>query len=664
MIGTAYDTWFCKPKFGLEIRSAYKKHMTEWVNALSGMTQPEILYYYERLRSRQVDCLNSEYMKIGKIQFPVYFQVDAPPPIANPQQRNFHSMLVSTGFPLVPANDYCSIYPFEMVEEPVSLPWLAIPEIKGRKNVSYEMLANSDHYKICGMREKLDGIPFVGVSVHGQSYLVGSFWFPTRIPLAQVEWKVNTMQFSILYPYVPVPIKEGIFELMYHPIKGYNAGEALTFAEGVMLFVEAHGWIEEMRLKRVNTVEVEIVDGKLNGSEQHFMVEDGIWECSYENGVFFPLKCRPSKVPTLKLTEKLLALPTISALPTCAHPPTKVIYRSNFLYNVKEGKSSQIYPLEGLHLPESGSRYEWGYYGNWEFKQGEVKDRRFYFKREFIDPKSVNQKTFCFWNSPIFYSTSANWGLVQGGVLCSSMPKQDTGPGVALLSILGTTVGVVAESGKLYTLPGGKLESREAAWDGLNREMNEELPPGWGFIDAVGPFVSERCTYFVSLKAIPGVLYRSPTFPDMHPCIKRIYSHFMENQKNLSTPVTVRFVETSVEKSNIYIGDFLNKPRTLQEMTLQFGTNWGHQVGKEGLKVFVLGRQVWKEESLKKHVDIENSTIGEYAPIVKKLMDLLPMRFDDLCQVLKFSSYELSHILDFLPTVEKENGVIDWDYTP
>jgi hypothetical protein len=654
MINSPYQQWFGTAIDGLEPRDAFKKHMTRWLDVLQGRPAAEVYYYYQRLKNRQVDSLNQKEIRIGALSFPVYFRVDAPPQISDHLQRNFHSMLISTGFPLCPANEIGFVYPFDMVEEPVDLPWLHVPMLQGRRNVSYEMLTNPKDYEFVAMREKKDGVPFVGVTLGGLHYLVGSFWFHVRFPCVQAEWLRNTAEFKVLYPYMPSTMHEGLFELTYSKPVPYRAKVATDYDEGVMIFVAHKGVVQECRLKRQNTCELLIKSTKVEGIDQIFEVPDGIWECAYREGMWYPLKERPGKVPMVRLSEKMLLQPTLLSLKATAHPPSKFLFVRNWVNNgnrLQRINSSEGFAQRSLF---SGGAVLWWFLYDWEFTEGEVSERRFHYKmsevvagKKGVAPDTIHTN----WSSAEYCALSQHSALVRGGERTNGpVLNEESQKGVALLSIRGTDIGVLSEAGKLYTLPGGKIKEQEKIWDALNRELNEELPPGWRQVEAYGPFVSGQCTYFVTMTELSGLVYRPSTSQEIHPYVRRVYDHWIADINQSSKNVFFEEAWKNFNPTCSYLDYFSTGPKSVYDMSTKYGPEWMKNTGTSAAfpPLVVLGKMVYLASAFataQKRVALVDKC---YAGKVEMLIDCPPKTFLEIMECWKTTETETKDLLKIL----------------
>jgi len=633
--------------------------MTEWAILISNKSENEIFYYYDRLKNRQVDSLSETEMKIGLMTFPVYFQVDEPPKIDDPLKRNFHSMLISTGFPLCPANELMSFYPFEKVEEPVQLDWLPKIEMKGRSNVSYEMVENTRDYTFIAMREKIDGIPFVGVTVHGEHYLVGSHWFSVRFPYEQVEWLEDTNQYKVLYPFISSPLMEGLREFYSNPIVPFSSEKALDYEEGAMIFVAKGDVVTECRIKKVNTVEMLVKDSKIEGQE--VFVADGIWECSHDSK-WKPLRPRPGKVASNRIVEKINLFPELMALKTTKHRLGDFEYEHSWRYD--NGQFVEIYRNEGFVQNKEG---RWVYAYKWANRVGEVHNKLFYFnmrtnvnyslqtkKQVLITSSDVNM---C---APVYLMISPCEAMVQGGFKVSEVPTKDNTSGVALLSFCGSDVGVVQEHGKLLTLPGGKIDPGEFVIDALNRELNEELKPGWHEIKAFGPFVSEGCTYFVMHGRQEGLLYIPPASNTVHPYVRRVVEHSQMEEVQPSKWKEVVFYETRKKEiiSKLSLEEFLQKPRHISEVITSFGQKWHLKDGAEDC--IVLGKEVWLLSKFKKEMlwerRVHNRANSKKMSLISRC---LPGTLEQIMRGTGFVEQELTPLLQAMP-IDLVSGFYRW----
>jgi len=674
MIGTPYEEWYRTPRDGIDAEEGYVLHMTKWSEVLNGLPESQIYYLYDRLKNCRVDSLSQTSMIIAGHSFPVYFRLDQQPKIDDVVARNFHCMLVSTNFPLCPANERFFIYPFDMVEEPVSLNWFEIPRIKGRSSITYEMLSNTKGYKFVGMRDKLDGICFMGVTLGGKHYMVGSFWFEVRFPIQQAEWIRNTQEFKVLYPVIPCPsLQEGIFLFVYHPVLNFDAREAQKYKEGVMIFVSKEDQVEEYRMKRYNSVELQITNNIVLEQILEKDYSDGVWECIKEGDKIVPLRPRPSKSVSSRIIEKLLLFPQLYSLAESAHPPNCILYRETTMFEVKQLSG---YPIpvrdhvEGIYCSDG----RWFYIFQWYFASGILFNKRFFFQKIITVPgvlSSKNNKHVVASNNT--FSTSKYLMVSPTEALCHTiysdghlpnLPDQGGERGTALLSIVAGDVGLVFESGKLYTLPGGKFDwEEESVFDCLERELNEELSPGWERIVAYGPYVSEGCSYFFTNKLVPGLTYMSSNLSCVHPYVRRVALAAQNEavQLQMSRSNLASFHESDKKLTHACLGEFLDDgPKSLSEVRKQFGSNWANDHDAQHSVVF--GNMVYSLEEFGRNRYIQqnmNNLINRDRAI--RMSRYLPCSFNTLVAKSGFDERVVNDLLLVMP-VERKDNQIHWKY--
>jgi len=257
----------------------------------------------------------------------------------------------------------------------------------------------------------------------------------------------------------------------------------------------------EYRVKYANTVEVEIEGGQVDGIHQHFGVPDGIYEVKLASQFkqLEIIRPRPMKQPEKRPLDKLMLQATVRAL-----PEPKYRYGHAIVQNVKE--SFEIYQHDFVQNVIYAEQL-----GHQAFRAWYYHDPRF----------GVDRKTF------EYVTTSSGSAICTIGEVCEPEKQPDDFEGVALVSLVAGYVGVVLEGGKEYTLPGGKFDPRqEVPFDALTRELTEELAPGWNMIPALGPFRSERCTFYVTTQFVKGLVYLHPTYSQVSTNVARIVSYF------------------------------------------------------------------------------------------------------------------------------------------
>jgi hypothetical protein len=612
------------------------KHITEWFSIVSKEAPNDIPYYYNRLLNCQFDSLSVDFICIDKLKFPVHFKMNEPPKdIVDPIQRNMHCMLVTTGFPLIPANQMGYIYPFEKVDEPVPLSWLpGLCPRRATKSLPHSCLGDP----VIAMRECLNATPFSGVSFFGRHFLIGSFWIETRVTIEQAEFLEAQREFRVMYPRLPVPISECGFTLKYHDPVPAHPSLVQSCPLGVTVFVASGPVVEEYKLKRQNTVDLRVVRGKIDGTEVMMPVEDGVWECS---------------LPDLKPIKRVARLPTISAVKAESLPVLSdkkafapISFAIEPTYKLVDGK---FYPecREGFHQ----SRGVWKYRADYQAHEGSECDRKFYFS-QFLPPQP-NSSVRNVANVQVedYMMISPTMALCKGGVVVPEIPKPVIRPGTALLLIRGTTVGLVQEGGKLLTLPGGKMEDGEDARAALNRELNEELPMNWGTIRAYGPYQSDLCTYYVREAEVDlKITFASPYNPSVSPWVRRVYEHYLSLSGNDKLAPINRFVESHTFPKMMECEDtlklYLRKPRTLVQLYAKFGTNWRTL----DVPMVCLGNLVYsREEAIRSQLTYLKITDRVHQQMAEIILPLLPATFQAIVAKTGFSNFDVSVCLQSMP---------------
>jgi hypothetical protein len=174
------------------------------------------------------------------------------------------------------------------------------------------------------MREKIDGVSFLGATIAGNHFVFGNYWLNVEFPYDQLELVPQTNEFRVLYPRIEGPIMDNGHYFQYHEIVPYDREVLNNYKEGVMLFVQEEEGCREYRVKRVNTVEVEVVDGKLFGDA--VQVKDGVWEVSYDGKQFHFIRERPMKQPTLRPLEQIYSSVVLSDLDDWASHPVRWVW--------------------------------------------------------------------------------------------------------------------------------------------------------------------------------------------------------------------------------------------------------------------------------------------------------------------------------------------------
>jgi len=319
-----------------------------------------------------------------------------------------------------------------------------------------------------------------------------------------------------------------LYQFYVNPIVPYSPEKAMLYDEGAMIFVSNGSEVTECRIKRQNTVEMEVKNGMID--DQKLDVEDGLWECAWTKKKWIPLRQRLGKIASTRLVEKLILHPELHALMTCKHKISTFDYDN--IWRLSGSTYSKEKRQEGFFEDDDG----WHYGYRWTQRIGEVNERKFYFK--VLLPGKVHmkgkkhaviepQERLCYTTTYIMITPTE--ALVQGGVRVEEVPAKDSSVGAAVLSLVANDVGVVIEGGKLYTLPGGKTEKGETPMDTVQRELNEEIPPGWGSVKTIGPYVSDGCTYFVTHDRVSGLNYVAPQSLTVHPYVRRVIEHYQQS---------------------------------------------------------------------------------------------------------------------------------------
>jgi len=558
MSGSPYQYLFNSPKKGMDYADAFADHMTEWLSVLDSESDRSACFYYARLRDLQVDSMDEEGIRIDHLVFPVFFSFDKNEEEGlSENQRNLHSMLVSTQFPLMPAKEIEKTYPFVKVEELESLSWIHFGVVDGRKNLSVEMIESSQ-YSLIACREKKDGNLFLGVKVGGQNYVIGTFWLSTRMFYDQSEHVPSTNTFFVVKPYLSQGLQEMGYEFDPHPPRPYSN---VCSGEGLMVFVANGSTCQEVRVKQENTVELPVKEGNICVAGKKVSptsVPEGMYECALrskklsEEVVSYhwePVKLRQNKQETRRPEEKVNVFPVVSGL------PKRPSVRFDFEYS-PDG-------LEGF-VRRKG---KWIYSYQWQVVEG-LQLGRFFLTSV---PKG---NSFQWYQTSDYVMISYRVAFVRRLVKTDSPMDPGEQNGVALLSISLGRVGVVLEGGKLYTLPGGKYENGETPHACLERELNEELKFPWTRIQASGPFQSGPCLFYVTTLEILGMSYVDSYHPNLSPHVVRVLRDYGSNPSSSTKCSKVEFFKRTFSPIVRTLQDYLDMGVERRVLVKEFGPQW------------------------------------------------------------------------------------------
>jgi len=255
---------------------------------------------------------------------------------------------------------------------------------------------------------------------------------------------------------------------------------------------------------------------------------------------------------------------------------------------------------------------------------------------------------------------SSREALVQGGWKVNDVPVTDSVTGAAILSLSANDVGVVLENGKLYTLPGGKQEEGEALITTLERELNEELPPGWISLKALGPYVSEGCTYYVTHSRIPGIVYLPPQSPTIHPYVRRVLEHYqqVDHYDKKIHEIDIRELQRKKKVSSSTLKGYLKKPQRLRDVIEEFGYDWAK--GDVAHECLIFGKEVWHVSYLRQVQGQErmiNDRINQMKVVT--LGKLIPLSLLKLVEHSGLLQEEILSLLQQMP-VECVSGTYRW----
>jgi len=356
MCDSPYEDIMFRPRLGLTEEYAYVHHMTEWSDILK--EEPNFSSFFFRLRDLKWDSLDQDFIYIGKYKFPVFFHVE--PRYPETEEENFSNMLITTGFPLCPANKVGYIFPFREVERAVPLPWVGfdMTPLKPVYDLGYDHLLSG---KILAMREKIDGYPLSQIRVGNEYYLVGRIWIPSVKAVLQAEVVLDRQEVHVVNPFISSSFELGGYKYLPHSPISYDYDTAQSYREGVMIFLDYCGVVREYRLKHNPSIEIEVkYENTCIGPLQ---VPDGIWEVTlssfpYNTGHLVPLKQRPwKKVFATGHYAADLAIRSFYCLRVCHLPKTS---HSQLL--VREGTGSE-WTISGSQCFR---------YNNWTYAKGIV----------------------------------------------------------------------------------------------------------------------------------------------------------------------------------------------------------------------------------------------------------------------------------------------------
>jgi hypothetical protein len=434
-----------------------------------------------------------------------------------------------------------------------------------------------------------------------------------------------------------------------------------------MIFVEHRGEVIERRLRHYHTFEVEVKGNKTQIPGIDVLsreVPDGVYELAMgprTNDVITWIvgKRRMGKRPIDYYPDKLLADPTMSFMVSGRKP--EAVYVVHNWYPMVTGLV-QLRDYEGFHphdVSGKGQAKTYAYFQDWCLRDGSVHNRRFYFGVDMSSSNSSNSSIgtvtkMAYFSSAQFVALSETKALVRGGMGdVRFVPAKLPLKGSALVSIRSDgLVGMVAEAGKLYTLPGGKAEPGESAFDCLMRELNEELPAGWVSMNAYGPFQSELCTYFVTGRVIPGIEYKTEFHPDIHPWVKRVIEDARKTAKLRISANQVKFIEKVLFRldnntKNTLRAFLTSGPRTITQIVAVYGDGWKSLLTGE---MVVFGNLVWLTPKLSTRQALERSMENRVMiPIARDLLNMLPASQTELLKQLPLKKEELQKLIRSLP---------------
>jgi hypothetical protein len=488
MIGSKYEDLYRRPRSGISFEEGAVRHMLDWKCILESFEGPVAYHYYCRLRDLQIDSLSADVITIDDVEFPVWFSTNGKYDHPDKKIGNLTAMLVTTGFPIVPANLAQYIFEFEKNEEVTDLAWLKFASSRGRDNFSfYDIMSKT---VILAQRSKIDGIEFLGTKKNGVNYIIGTFWLAVRFPYEQLEYHVTTGSFACLYPSLESSSEEGMYTILPHPFMPYT-GICEKEGEGLMLVTEKSS-TDECRVKKENTVEVSLSDGR-------------IIEMTERSGDYVAIRERPMKQPTSHVRDKLMVPPTTIALPLHVPKPIRVVHEV-------PGREERIEETNGEII----------HYVHWKDCPGMVVGKTLYYYDQ-EGSQLLLRRSFKF-----YHIDNSRFRTTRGLDVKEIPPQEEPLTYYALVAVneIGHLAMEIRSTG-LKEVPHLYGDKNSNVVD-VVKSLIERVSPAWKTMKVEGPIKVGTITYFVMKENKPICFVGEVDPYQCHYLTSMLWQHFKE----------------------------------------------------------------------------------------------------------------------------------------
>jgi len=185
-----------------------------------------------------------------------------------------------------------------------------------------------------------------------------------------------------------------------------------------------------------------------------------------------------------------------------------------------------------------------------------------------------------------------------------------------------------------------------------------------GRSEEIGPYVSEGCTYFVTHRRVPGLIYLPPQSPTIHPYVRRVIEDYQQGEHHKAKCYEHEFRETKKKNkcSSSSLQEFLRSPQSLSKVIEEFGYDWAEKDIAQECVVF--GKEVWHTSQFKKEQDKQrrvNDRVNQMKVVV--IGNCLPSPLGNIVEKTGLMLYEVLSLLQQMPVV-CVSGTYKWDKSP